>query len=115
MSWVRQILCTILAWHIYKPGSWELQCLRCGKKPMEVNVGYWKDVSIKRSTPRTFKCVRCEVEEEALPWGMEDLQGGTHYVYSLPEGWWGISKREGTLLFCRDEAVTIVGGEVLGD
>jgi hypothetical protein len=62
---------------------------------------------------RKFRCVRCEVEEEALPWGMEDLQGGTQLVYSLPPGWWSISTRDGMKLFCRNEAVTILGGEVL--
>jgi hypothetical protein len=70
-------------------------------------------MSIKRKTPRTFKCVRCEVEVEALPWGMEDLQGGTQFVYSLPEGWWSINTRVGMVLFCEDEVVTIIAGEVL--
>jgi hypothetical protein len=77
-------------------------------------VGYWKDQAVKRSTPRTFRCVNCDAEEEALPWGMEDIQGATQWVYSLPEGWWSSHTREGMKLFCGDEAVTIVGGEVLG-
>ena len=71
-------------------------------------------VAIERDTPKAFRCVRCEAEEEALPWGMEDFRGGTHYVYSIPDGWWSITTSDGMLLFCRDEAVTIVGGEVLG-
>jgi hypothetical protein len=71
-------------------------------------------VSIKRTTPRTFKCVRCGVEEEALPTGYTTITGATLFVYKTPEGWWSITMREGMLLFCRDEAVTIVGGEVLG-
>jgi rubredoxin len=75
----------------------------------------WKEQPIKRNTPRTFKCVRCGVEEEALPWGMDDFKGGTHFVYFLPEGWWSITTREGMKLFCSDEAVTIVGGEVVAD
>ena len=65
------------------------------------------------TTPKAFRCVRCGVEEEALPWGMEDIQGTTQWVYSIPVGWWSITSREGMLLFCRDEAVTIKGGEVL--
>ena len=70
--------------------------------------------SIKQNTPRTLKCDRCQIEEEALPWGMEDLLGATQFVYSLPEKWWSISTREGMKMFCGDEAVTIVGGEVYG-
>ena len=76
-------------------------------------MGYWKEQAIKRSTPRTFTCVRCGVEEEALPTGMTDLNGGTHYAYHTPKGWWSITTREGMKMFCGDEAVTIVGGEVL--
>ena len=83
-------------------------------------MGYWKEQSIERergrsATPRTFKCSRCAVEEEALPSGMDDAKGRTHFVYSLPERWWGITTREGMKLFCPDEAVTIVGGEVVTD
>ena len=77
-------------------------------------VGYWNEQSITRSTPRTFKCDECDAEEEALPWGMEDLKGGTHFVYSLPEGWWHLSTRGNYKLFCEEEVVTIVGGEVVG-
>ena len=69
--------------------------------------------SIKQNTPRTFKCDFCQVEEEALPWGTKDIQGATQFVYSLPEGWWSISTRGGMKLFCVDEAVTIMGGEVI--
>ena len=69
--------------------------------------------SIKQNTPRTFKCDFCQIEEEALPWGTKDIQGATQFVYSLPEGWWSISTREGMKLFCGDEAVVIKGGEVL--
>ena len=66
---------------------------------------------------KAFKCVRCGAEEEALPTGTEvrvftDLMGGTHFVYHTPKGWWSITTSAGMLLFCRDEAVTIVGGEV---
>jgi len=77
-------------------------------------MGYWNEQSIKRTTPRTFKCVRCGLEEEALPTGMTDVMGGTHFAYHTPTGWWSITNRYEMLLFCRDEAVTIVGGEVLG-
>jgi len=69
--------------------------------------------SIKQNTPRTFTCDFCQIEEEALPWGTKDIQGATQFVYSLPEGWWSISTRGGMKLFCVDEAVTIMGGEVL--
>ena len=67
----------------------------------------------KSSTPKTFKGVRCGAEEEALPWGMEDLQGTTHFVYSLPKGWWSIATRGGSKQFCPYEAVTIQAGEIL--
>ena len=69
--------------------------------------------SIKHNTLRTFTCDFCQIEEEALPWGTKDIQGATQFVYSLPEGWWSISTRDGMKLFCRYEAVTILGGEVL--
>ena len=69
--------------------------------------------SIKQTTPRTFTCDFCQIEEEALPWGTKDIQGATQFVYSLPEGWWSISTRGGMKLFCVDEAVTIMGGEVI--
>jgi len=77
-------------------------------------MGQWKDVSIKLSNPKTFTCVRCGIEEEALPTGMIDLMGGTHFTYHTPQGWWSIRNRYEMMLFCPDEAVTIVGGEVLG-
>ena len=76
-------------------------------------MGDWNEQSIKRTTPRTFKCVRCGLEEEALPTGMTDVMGGTHFAYHTPKGWWSITTREAMLLFCADEAVTIVAGEVL--
>ena len=69
--------------------------------------------SIKQNTPRTFKCAFCQIEEEALPWDTKDIQGATQFVYSLPEKWWSISTREGMKMFCGDEAVTIMGGEIL--
>ena len=62
---------------------------------------------------KAFRCIRCGAEEEALPTGTTDVMGGTHFVYHTPKGWWSITTREGMLLFCRDEAVTIVAGEVL--
>jgi hypothetical protein len=76
-------------------------------------MGQWKDVAIKLSNPKTFTCVRCGLTEEALPTGMTDLNGGTHYVYHTPKGWWNITTPYEMKLFCPDEAVTIVGGEVL--
>ena len=66
-----------------------------------------------KSTPKTFKCVRCGAVEEALPTGMTDVMGGTHFTYHTPKGWWSITNRYEMLLFCADEAVTIKGGEVL--
>ena len=65
------------------------------------------------NTPVEFTCVRCGIKEEALPTGMTDLNGGTHFVYHTPEGWWSITNRYTIMMFCREEAVTIVGGEVL--
>ena len=62
---------------------------------------------------KAFRCVRCRIEVEALPTGTTDLMGGTHLTYHTPKGWWNITTREGMQLFCRDEAVTIKGGEVL--
>ena len=75
-------------------------------------VGYWNKQSLKLTTLKTFACTKCGLEEEALPTGIEDVMGGTHYVYTTPLGWWSITTRGGMLLFCRDEAVTIIGGEV---
>ena len=69
--------------------------------------------SIKQNTPRTFKCDFCQVEEEALPWDTKDIHGVTQFVYSMPEEWWSISTREGMKMFCGDEAVVIMGGEVI--
>ena len=62
---------------------------------------------------KAFRCVRCGIEVEALPTGTTDLMGGTHFTYHIPPGWWSITNRYESLLFCRDEAVTIKGGEVL--
>jgi len=63
--------------------------------------------------PKAFNCVRCGLEEEALPTGMTDINGRTHLFYTTPPGWWSITTREGMQMFCRGEEVTIVGGEVL--
>ena len=68
---------------------------------------------LRNRKSKVFKCVRCGVEEETLPTGMTDLMGGTHFTYHTPKGWWSITTRKGMQLFCRDEAVTIKGGEVL--
>ena len=65
------------------------------------------------TTPKAFRCVRCGAEEEALPTGTTDLMGGTQFTYHTPKGWWSITNRYEMLLFCPDEEVTIVGGEVL--
>jgi hypothetical protein len=43
---------------------------------------------------------------------MTDLKGGTHFAYTTPEGWWSITNRYEMMLFCPDEAVTIVAGAV---
>jgi len=69
-----------------------------------------KDLHSRKT--KAFKCVRCGIEEEALPTGTTDLMGGTHFAYHTPKGWWSITTRYGMLLFCRDEAVTIKGGEI---
>ena len=69
---------------------------------------------LKSRKSKAFRCVRCGAEEEALPTGTTDVMGGTHFVYHTPKGWWSITNRYEMLLFCRDEAVTIKGGEVLG-
>jgi len=65
------------------------------------------------SKPKVFTCVRCGSREEVLPTGMTDIDGETHYVYTTPPGWWSITNRYEMLLFCADEAVTIVSGQVL--
>jgi len=65
------------------------------------------------ATPKTFKCVRCKAEEEALPTGMADLMGGTHYVYTTPAGWWNITTEAGMLMFCSGEDVDIVTAEII--
>ena len=65
------------------------------------------------NTPLEFTCVRCGISEETLPTAMADRNGGAHFTYHTPEGWWSIANRYEMILFCPDEAVTIVGGEVL--
>ena len=65
------------------------------------------------TTPKTFKCVRCGVEEEALPTGMADLKGGTHFVCHTPKGWWGSTTEVGMLVFCAGEDVGIVADEII--
>jgi len=62
---------------------------------------------------KSFRCVRCGIEVEALPTGTTDLMGGTHFTYHTPKGWWSVTNRHEMLLFCADEVVTIMGGEVL--
>jgi len=61
----------------------------------------------------TCQCVRCGVEEEALPTGMADLKGGTHFVYHTPAGWWSIATEAGMLMFCSGEDVGIVTAEII--
>ena len=69
---------------------------------------------LRSQKSKAFTCVRCGIEEEALPTGTTDLMGGTHFTYHTPKGWWSITTREGMLMFCGNEEVTIMGGEVLG-
>lgn len=76
-------------------------------------MGYWNEQSIKRTTPRTFKCVRCGAEEEALPTGMTDVMGGTHFAYHTPAGWWSITTEAGMVMFCPDEVVDVVTSEII--
>ena len=76
-------------------------------------MGYWNEQSIKRTTPRTFKCVRCGAEEEALPTGTTDLMGGTHFAYHTPKGWWSITTETGMVTFCAGEDVSIVTAEII--
>ena len=65
------------------------------------------------STPKTFRCVRCGAEEEALPTGMTDVMGGTHFAYNTPKGWWNITTEVGMVMFCAVEDVGIVTGEII--
>ena len=76
-------------------------------------MGYWNKQSIKLTTPKTFKCVRCGVEEEALPTGITDVMGGTHLVYETPPGWWNITTEAGMVTFCAGEDVGIVTSEII--
>ena len=64
-------------------------------------------------TPKTFRCVRCGAEEEALPTGMTDVMGGTYFTYKTPEGWWNITTEVGMVTFCADEVVDIVTDEII--
>jgi len=76
-------------------------------------MGYWNKQSIKLTTPKTFRCVRCGAEEEALPTGMTDVMGGTHLVYETPPGWWNITTEVGMVMFCADEDVARVTDEII--
>ena len=85
-------------------------------------MGQWKmlaygckivDVDKQLSSPKMFKCARCGIQAEALPTGTTDIMGGTHFVYTTPKGWWSITTPFEMQLFCADESVTIVGGEIL--
>ena len=76
-------------------------------------MGYWKNVSIKKDTPKAFRCVRCGAEEEALPTGMTDVMGGTHFVYHTPKGWWSITTETGMVTFCAGEDVGRVTAEII--
>ena len=63
--------------------------------------------------PKMFECVRCGAEEEALPTGMTDVMGGTHFVYHTPAGWWDITTETGVVMFCSGEDVDVVTGEII--
>ena len=76
-------------------------------------MGYWNKQSIKLTTPKTFKCVRCGASEEALPTGMTDVIGGTYFIYETPPGWWNITTEAGMVMFCADEVVDIVTDEII--
>ena len=65
------------------------------------------------STPKTFRCVRCGVKEEALPTGMTDILGGTYFIYHTPKGWWDITTEVGMVMFCAGEDVGIVTDEII--
>ena len=64
-------------------------------------------------TPKTFRCVRCGAVEEALPTGTTDVQGGTHFVYKTPPGWWSITTETGMVTFCSGEDVAVVTAEII--
>ena len=70
-------------------------------------------MSIKLSIPKTFKCVRCGAEEEALPTGITGLMGGTHLVYDTPPGWWNITTEVGMVMLCAGEDVGRVTDEII--
>ena len=70
-------------------------------------------MSIKLSIPKTFKCVRCGAEEEALPTGTTDVMGGTHFAYTTPPGWWNITTEAGMVMFCPGEDVGKVTDEII--
>ena len=62
---------------------------------------------------KAFRCVRCGAEEEALPTGMTDILGGTHFIYHTPKGWWSITTEAGMVMFCSGEDVGIVTDEII--
>ena len=64
-------------------------------------------------TPKTFRCVRCGAEEEALPTGITDVMGGTHFIYETPPGWWSITTEGRMVMFCAGEDVDIVKAEII--
>jgi hypothetical protein len=64
-------------------------------------------------TPKTFRCARCGAEEEALPTGIADVMGGTHFTYEAPPGWWNITTEVGMVMFCAVEDVDRVTGEII--
>jgi len=76
-------------------------------------MGYWNKQSIKLTTPKTFKCVRCGASEEALPTGMTDVIGGTYFIYETPPGWWNITTEAGMVMFCAGEDVGRVTDEII--
>jgi len=67
----------------------------------------------KARNPKAFTCVRCGIKEEALPTGLTDVMGGTHFVYTTPKGWWNITTEVGMLMFCSGEDAVIVTAEII--
>jgi len=63
--------------------------------------------------PKMFRCVRCGAEEEALPTGVTDVMGGTHFTYETPPGWWNITTETGMVMFCSGEDMDTVTGEII--
>jgi len=68
---------------------------------------------VRETTPKTFRCVRCGAEEEALPTGITDVMGGTFFTYHTPKGWWCITTETGMVTFCAGEDVGIVTDEII--